>query len=282
VVVLPHFPNPRAEHAAAIISGDIDAVEMTSLSNLYNGIDPYSLSDWYRYLNCGHFVAAVGGTDKMQATTVVGAVRTYAHLPRDRAFDLEAWKDAIRSGHTFVTYGPLLEFAVEGKPAGTRMKLGAPGGTLDVEWEVASVTVPMSRVELVVNGEVRDGRKVNSREDRGHFSVKVSKGSWIALLVRGHYADRPEIIAAHSSPVMVEVEGTQFFSAADSLSILEQIEGALAYLDTIGTRAESVAYKRMRMVLVSAHRSLHNRLHRHGVFHEHTPATDHPEHHQGH
>jgi hypothetical protein len=281
VVILPHFPNPRAEHAAAIISGDIDGVEMTSLSNLYSGIDPYSLSDWYRYLNCGHFVAAVGGTDKMQATTVVGAVRTYAHLPKDRPFDLDAWKDAIRSGHTFVTYGPLLEFTVEGKPSGTRMKLNATGGTLDVEWEVASVTVPMSRVELVVSGEIRESRTVNSREDRGHFAVKVGKCSWIALLVRGHYADRPEVIAAHSSPVMVEVEGTPFFSAADSLTFLEQIEGALAYLDTIGTRAETAAYKRMRMVLTTAHRSLHNRLHRHGVFHEHTPVTDHPEHHQG-
>jgi len=28
---------------------------------------PYSLSDWYRYLNCGYLVAAVGGTDKMSA-----------------------------------------------------------------------------------------------------------------------------------------------------------------------------------------------------------------------
>ena len=25
VVVLPHFPNPRAEHAASIVAGDIDA-----------------------------------------------------------------------------------------------------------------------------------------------------------------------------------------------------------------------------------------------------------------
>jgi hypothetical protein len=51
LVVLPHFPNPRAEHAASIVSGDVDALEMTSWGNLYGGIDPYSLSDWYRYLN---------------------------------------------------------------------------------------------------------------------------------------------------------------------------------------------------------------------------------------
>ena len=31
LVVIPHFPNPRAESAADLVNGDIDAVEMTSL-----------------------------------------------------------------------------------------------------------------------------------------------------------------------------------------------------------------------------------------------------------
>ncbi len=45
----------------------------------------------------------------------------------------------------------------------------------------------------------------------------------------GHYHDKPEIIAAHSSLVMVDVASSAFHSAADALTILEQIEGALAY-----------------------------------------------------
>jgi hypothetical protein len=278
VVVLPHFPLPRAEHAAAIVSGEIDGVEMTSWANLYGGIDPYSLSDWYRYLNCGYFVAAVGGTDKMAATTAVGAVRTYAKLPAGAPFDYEAWKKAIRSGETFVTYGPLMEFSVGGKPAGSRMTVSRTGARMDVEWSLASVTVPMSRVELVVNGEIRESRAVNARQDAGNWSLHLDRSSWVALLVRGHYPDRPEIIAAHSSPVMIEVEGTQFFAAASAVTILEQIEGALAYLDTLGTRAGTEAYRRMRLVLTSAHRSLHNRLHKQGTMHQHTPATDHDEH----
>ena len=96
LVVLPHFPDPRAEHAASILSGDIDAVEMTSWGDLYGGIDPYSLSDWYRYLNCGYLVAAVGGTDKMSANTAVGAVRTYARIPDNQCSHMiPGWK---RSG----------------------------------------------------------------------------------------------------------------------------------------------------------------------------------------
>ena len=269
IVVLPHFPHPRSEHAAAIVSGEIDAVEMTSWENLYGGIDPYSLSDWYRYLNCGYFVAAVGGTDKMASTTAVGAVRTYAKLSAGAPFDYGAWKAAVRSGETFVTYGPLMEFSVDGRPAGSRIKMSRSGGGVEVEWKLASVTIPMTRVELVVNGEIRQSRSLNAREDTGSWTVRADRSSWIALLVRGHYADRPEIIAAHSSPVMMEVEGTEFFAAADAITILEQIEGALAYFDTLATRAETGAYKRMRLVLTGAHRSIHNRLHQQGMLHKH-------------
>ena len=279
LVILPHFPNPRAEHAATVVSGDVDGIEMTSWGKLYDGINPYSLSDWYRYLNCGYTVAAVGGTDKMSAQTAVGAVRTYARIDPEKGFDYSAWMEAVRRGETFVTYGPLLEFTVEGKSAGSRINLTQAGGTVNVHWEVASVTVPVTKVELVVNGEIRESADTDGERASGDWSVKVNRSSWLALLVRGHYSDKPEIIAAHSSPVMVEVEGSEFYAAADAVTILEQIEGAMAYLDTVGTRAEAQDYKRMRMVLESVHRAMHNRMHQMGHYHEHSPLDDHPEHH---
>ncbi len=279
LVVLPHFPQPRAEHAASIVSGDVDALEMTSWGNLYGGINPYSLSDWYRYLNCGYLVAAVGGTDKMSADTAIGTVRTYALIPPDKPFTYENWKAAVRRAETFVTYGPLLEFFVDGHPPGSRIEMSASGGTVDVVWQVASVTIPVSRVELVMNGEIRESVSTLHDQARGSWSVKVDKSAWLALLVRGHYADKPEIVAAHSTPVMVSMEGSPFLAAADAITILEQIEGALAYLDTIGTRAEDVSYKRMQLVLTSAHRSLHNRMHHLGFYHDHTSVLNHQEHH---
>ena len=156
------------------------------------------------------------------------------------------------------------------------------GGTVTVDWEAASAYMHLSQVDLIVNGVVKESRKVKRDHAKGSWDVRINKSSWLALLVRGYfpYNDRNrEIIGAHSSPVMVDVTGSEFFAAADALTILDQIEGALAYLDTVGTRAENAAYKRMRMVLTGAHRRLHNRLHASGVFHEHTPATDHKEHH---
>jgi len=278
LVVIPHFPNPRLEHAATIIEGDADAVEMTSWGNQYGGIDPYSLSDWYRYLNNGYLVGAVAGTDKMSATTAVGTVRTYARLQPGTPFTYDAWMDAVRRAETFATYGPLIEFNVDGHAMGARIAMRRRGGTVDVAWEAASVTVPMTRIELVANGEIVDGQAVDANCAAGTFRHNCERSTWLALLVRGHHPGKPEIIAAHSSPVMVDVEGSPFYCAADTLTILDQIEGAIAYLDTVGTRAETQVYKRMRLILTSAHRKLHNRMHQAGVYHDHTATNDHEEH----
>jgi hypothetical protein len=279
LVVLPHFPDPRAEHAASIVCGDVDALEMVSWDypGTY-GISPYSLSDWYRYLNCGYLVPVVGGTDKMSAEMAVGVLRTYAHLRPDQPFTYDVWKEAIRRKETFVTYGPLLDMLVDGQPMGSRIDLPQSGGTLEVTWQAASVAIPMSRVELIVNGEIRESLQVDPRQAAGSWSVRLERSAWIALLVRGQYPGEPEIITAHSSPVMVTVAGSTLMAAADAVTILEQIEGTMAYLSTIATRAEERAYKRMRLVMESAHRTLHNRMHSMGIYHDHDPASSHPEH----
>ncbi len=278
VVVLPHFPNPRLENAAALVLGEVDGVEMTAWGDFYSGINPYSLSDWHRYLNNGYMTAAVAGTDKMSAGTAVGAIRTYARLRPGQRFTYEAWKQAVRRAETFVSYGPLLEFAVEGRPPGSRFQMNSNGGTVDISWKAASAVMPMTRVELIVNGGIRESRSVKPDQDEGRWRLKVEKSSWIALLTRCRYKDKPEMIGAHSSPVMIDVAGSEFYAAADALTILEQIEGSLAYLDVAGTRADTKRYKEMRLVLESARRRLHNRLHQRGHYHKHAGAASHPGH----
>jgi hypothetical protein len=296
-VVVPHFPSPHAEHAAAILSGHVDGVELTSLiDQARGGLSPYSLSDWYRYLNCGYFVAAVGGTDKMSANIAVGAGRTYARLENDETLTYQAWQRAIASGRTFVTFGPLVDFTVDGRLPGARLRMPRNGGKVDVDWKAESLIIPMTRAELIVNGEVRESKSIDSRSDSGHWTVELKRSSWLAILIRGREIPAnprslsmrgqnatitggdAELISAHTSPVMVEVDGSDFMAAADAMTILQQIEGSLAYFDTLGTRADTETYRRLRLMLTSVHRELHNRLHRHGVHHDHTPVADHEEH----
>lgn len=260
------------------MAGAVDAVEMTSWQFAYKGIGPYALSDWYRFLNCGYLMPAVGGTDKMSALTAVGTIRTYARLASDEPFTYQGWMAAVRRGETFVTYGPLLDMAVEGQPMGSRLQLPRGGGRIEIVWRLESVTTRMTRVDLIVNGVVRESQAVGPAQAAGSWSVVVEQSTWLALLVRGQSAEQPEMIAAHSSPVMVMIEGSALLVAADALTVLDQIEGTLAYLDTISTRADAEAYRRVRLSLTATHQRLHNRMHQQGIGHSHTVAEQHPEH----
>lgn len=278
IAVLPHFPRPRAEGAASLVLEQIDGIEMCSLHHVDYGINPYSLSDWYRYLNCGYHVPVVGGTDKMSAATAVGTIRTYS-LAADEPFAYEAWMNSVRKGNTFVTFGPLIDFRIEGKPAGSAIRM-AGGGAVNVRWEVASVTLPVTKIEVVANGVVREEVSVDPALGTyaGALSLHVADSCWIALRVRGRYPGKSEVIAAHTSAILCTVDGKTCLQTADALTILDQLEGSMAYVRTLASRAEERKYKKIIMILNSAYRALHNRMHQRGMYHRHNGLNDH--HHQ--
>ena len=51
--------------------------------------------------------------------------------------------------------------------------------------------------------------------------------------------------------------------------MLDQIEGSMAYIEHIGTKAQIDRYKAMRLILEQAHKTLHDRLHQLGYDHTH-------------
>ena len=182
----------------------------------------------------------------------------------------------MRAGNTFVTVGPLIEFAVEGRPAGSRIALPGGGGTVEVTWSVASVRVPIEQIEIVVGGmiaEVVSGG--NSLSASGSASVAVGESTWVALRVRGSYRGTIGDIAAHSSAVQIVADDRPLFVEADATAVLEQIEGAMAYVDTLAPRPEAMRFRALRATLEGAHNRLHQRLHREGIYHQHGVATKH-------
>ena len=275
LVILPHFPNPRAENAAAIVSELIDGVEVTMLGT--SGISPYYLSDWYRYLNCGYHIAAVGGTDKMSAGTAIGEMRTYAKI--DGPFTYQSWKESVIAGRTFVTSGALIDMRVEGQNMGGTINLSGDAN-LTVMWDAASATIPLTSVELVVNGETAEVIRLDNLlgEKNGYFNLNIKESAWIALRVRGRFDGKHEVIAAHTSAVFVIIDGKPIFNGPDAATILDQIEGATAYVKTLGTKAQEAQFKLALAALEGAHRALHNRMHAAGHFHNHTPEDKHSGH----
>jgi hypothetical protein len=262
IVILPHFPGPRAEDAAVIVLGLADGVEMACWQFSAAGLSPYSLSDWYRFLGCSYHVAIVGGTDKMCAETAIGAMRTYAKTKAGSPVSLESWKDAVRSGNTFVTVGPVLELAVEGREIGSTISLPAAGGLIEVSWHVASVISPVSRVEVIANGAVIETTETGGvlGEWRGRCHTRIRESSWIALRVRGGPLDSREVILAHSSAIMVLVGGQLCFNAEDATSILSQIEDTIAFVETLATRNDDETTQRLAADMLAARRSLHDRI----------------------
>ncbi len=278
LVVLPHAPNPQAERAADIVLGLTHAIEMMSFNPFDAQITPYGLLDWYRYLNLGYQIPIVGGSDKMSAASLLGGIRTYAHLG-EREFSYENWMAAVKGGNTFVTVGPLLELEVAGLSPGGRLDLPVGGGTVDLAWRVESAALPIEKIEVVVGGFAMEAQSVDGAlKTAGGASVFVNESNWIALRVRGSHGGRAGEIAAHSSCVQVRVDGARPFKREDAIAVLEQIEGAIAYVDTLAPRAAARQYKKIRAAIEAAHNRLHQLMHRQGIYHKHNPLHEHGEH----
>lgn len=278
LVVMPHAPNPQLERAADFILGVVNATEIMTFNPLNPAnmhLNPYGLADWYRYLNLGCHLPVVGGSDKMAASSLLGGVRTYAHLG-DHELSYENWVAAVRAGNTFVTVGPLIELLVDGVSPGGRIELPPHGGTVHVTWRVVSVGLPIEAVEVVVGGLAVEQTSVGgATAAEGNADLPVTASTWAALRVRGSYHGKQGDIAAHSSAVQLHVEDKPFFSQPDAMVVLEQIEGALAYVDTLAPRPEAQRFRQLRATLEAAHNQLHQRMHRAGVFHRHTPLHTH-------
>jgi hypothetical protein len=278
LVVLPHAPNPQAERAADIVLGLVHAIEMMTFNPFDTQITPYGLLDWYRYLNLGYQIPVVGGSDKMSAASLLGGIRAYAHLG-EREFTYENWMAAVKSGNTFVTVGPLLELEVEGLSPGSRLDLPVGGGTVDLSWRVESVGLPIEKIEVVVGGFAVEAQSIDGAlAASGSCTVSVSESTWIALRVRGSHGGRQGEIAAHSSCVQLRVDGARPFKREEAIAVLEQIEGAIAFVDTLAPRPAARQFKKIRATIEAAHNRLHQLMHRQGIYHEHNPLHQHREH----
>lgn len=272
LVVMPHAPMPQLERAADVVLGVVDAIELMTHNPFHpdhGQLGAYGLADWYRYLNLGYHVPLVGGSDKMSAEMLLGGIRTYAQLG-ERELTYDNWMDAIRAGNTFATVGPLASIRVEGVEPGGVVRLPAGGGTVQVEWDVESVRMGIERVEVIAGGLVQEETTTGGAlEASGHAAIPVTRSTWIALRTRGSYRDRPDDVSAHTSAVQVLVEGSELFSEHDSMTILDQIQGAIAYVDTIAPRPEMRRLRELRATLETAYNRLHQRMHAAGVYHRH-------------
>ena len=264
LVVGAHFPLPYAEIAADIVAGRIDAVEMQCFAP---GLDNPSILEWYRFLNCGHRLPVLGGTDKMSAEVPVGAVRTYARLDPDGPPTFDAWAAAVRAGRTFATSGPVIELAVDGHEPGDVLSLPASGGRLEARVRARAAQPVIALVELVVNGRVvaRQDAAEPASEVRLETTVDIDGGSWIAARSRSRHEIHSAFntsMASHTSPVYVEVADHPLFVAADAEAIAQVIDGTARWLETMASVADPVVRAAMVHRIAAGAATLRDRISR--------------------
>jgi hypothetical protein len=247
LVVAAHFPLPFAEIAADIVAGEIDAIEIQTFAP---GLDNPSILEWYRFLNSGYRLPVLGGTDKMSAEMPVGAIRTYARLDPGTAPTFAAWAAAIRAGRTFASSGPALELSVDGHEPGDVIALPAGGGHLQARVRARAAGPIIDAVEIVVNGRVMARKQAAHATENLTLEAEINAGAgaWIAARSLSHHEIHSAYntsMAAHSSPVYVEVVDRPLFAATDASAILAVIDGTVRWLETMATIEEPATRERM-------------------------------------
>ena len=271
LAVAVHFPYPTAELAADIVLGKIDAVELWPSDDAGRSkihFNTLRYLDWYRHLNCGYRLPAVGGTDKMGAYMPVGTNRAYAQIGRAE-FSFGEWAKAVRKGNTFVSSGPLLFLQVEGHSPGEEIALPAGGGTLEVRSEARSF-VPFHDLEIVLNGRVVASRRASSgtRELVLKEGIKVEGPGWLAARCSSELGPMTHWefhVQAHTSPVYLKAPGQELFSARAAAYMLTLIEGARTWAENLATRPDAKRFAQVVSVLDRAREELHRRMHTGGV-----------------
>jgi TolB protein len=223
------FGDPQAlglpvQLVADGILGDVQALEIACLWT-----DEIGTSEvWYQLLNLGWPVAATSGSDVMlnfYRTMAPGSTRTYVHTGDSRDFD--SYLGGLAAGRSFVTNGPLIEFAVEGAVPG---ETTAADGSAD--WTLALHTaVAVSRVEIIVNGEIAWSTEAGSgAHQRFSGSVEIPTGGWVAARVVGPDTEAwpamDSYAFAHSSPIWIGRVGSVDRSA--ELRSIAVLRAALA------------------------------------------------------
>src|SRR5262249_43031585 len=148
--------------------------------------------NYYALLNCGLRLRPTGGTASGVHPVPLGFGRVYVHVPEK--FSYEDWLDGLNKGRSFVTTGPMLFVKVNGQTPGHLFK-ERDAGEYGVRGSAVSA-VPLHRLEIIVNGEVRttitpENRKTTSGafETRIGMRLQFAESSWVAVRC---FEDRPD------------------------------------------------------------------------------------------
>lgn len=212
------FLSEGGEALLAAVLGKLDAIEMTAGQRT-----PPLLPWYYRLLNAGLALPIVGASGKDSNRKALGSMRTYAYIGNTPERTYQQWIEAIRSGQTFVTNGPLLSWSC------------------DSRIRVSAVSLSKyDKLDVVMNGVVAASTKPERVAERYHAELDVQppENGWVAVRCVGGPAplDPSTTQFAHSSPRWF---GTIQREPASVNALVEQIEHVREWAELRGQYTDS-------------------------------------------
>ncbi len=171
-------------------------------------------------------MTAAAGSDILWGSTL-GEVRTYVHT--GARFDVDAWFENFKAGHTFVSNGPALEFTVEGALPGTELTL-ATGSRVKVHARALGhpqIGLPTALRVVGTTGLIKE-----VRSERGDSELAIDLEHPLAAsqwLMASVVCDNGAL--AHSSPVYVVVDGQPTWNRQTGPQIIERQLAAIAAIE---------------------------------------------------
>ncbi len=189
---------------------------------------------YYQILNLGYKLAASAGSDVPYGGSI-GDVRIYAYTGKsflpfmNKKFTADDWFEAVRSGKTFVSNGPMLDFHVDGEGPGSEILI-KKNKTLRVTAKAVGLKNGCSPAKLMIFSHGKIIKEITSDNPAQEtleldFDFDVEFGTWIAACAFGHDGSR-----AHTTPVYVVREGYRFW---DIKQVPELIANCYATLDSL-------------------------------------------------
>jgi hypothetical protein len=122
---------------------------------------------------------------------------------------------------------------------------------------VTSLTGPVNRLEIVLNGKVVavEESKQGARTLKLSTPVNVPGSGWLAARCVSEskaWSVWPQHIAAHTSAVYVRAGGADLFDNPTAEYLITTMEGGIAWLDTLATRDSPDRHAAIRAVFEEA------------------------------
>jgi hypothetical protein len=198
---------------------------------------PLALDHYYFFLDLGVKLTALAGSDfpwcgrgpaqglPGPAFAQIGNARFYAYVGAPLSYD--RWFAALKAGHTFVTTGPIVQLAVNGRIPGDAVDV-APGTRVRISAEAwgHDSQVPLRELEIVGHGKVLARSDGSPSRLSVELELPVTHGLWIAARCQAGSGQ-----VAHTTPIYVTVNGGGFHNPGTVGQNLDTAEKYLLELE---------------------------------------------------